>query len=329
MAALHVPYNNDAMKKILICGASGFIGRNLFETLDKKNGLEVYGTYRSKPSAEHPRMLHADLTQRADVERVVEGMDVIIQAAATTSGAKDIIQRPYVHVTDNVIMNALLQQAAFDHGVPQYIFLSCTTIYPVMDRPIREADLDLNKGVYEKYFGGGWMKIYVEKLCEFYSRLGKTRYTVVRHSNIYGPHDKYDLERSHVFGATIAKVMNAKDKITVWGEGKEERDFLYIDDLTAFIEKAIERQDYIFDVFNVGLGQGTAIRDLVHKVIYHSGKKLTVEYDTSQPTLPINVAIDISKAKEKFAWQPRVTLDEGIKKTIDWYLNNAGQTPIP
>ena len=70
----------------------------------------------------------------------------------------------------------------------------------------------------------------------------KTKYTIVRHSNIYGPHDKFDLEKSHVFGATITKVMQAKDKIEVWGEGKEIRDFLYIDDLIDFIKKALLKQ---------------------------------------------------------------------------------------
>ena len=103
-------------KKILITGASGFIGRNVFEHLSKRDDLDVYGTYRTRHFSDNPRLLQAELTNRDDVNRVVAGMDVIIQLAASTSGAKDIVSKPYFHVTDNVIMNALLQQAAFDHG---------------------------------------------------------------------------------------------------------------------------------------------------------------------------------------------------------------------
>ena len=80
--------------------------------------------------------------------------------------------------------------------------------------------------MYERYFGAGWMKVFVEKMCEFYSRLGMNKYTVIRHSNIYGPHDKFDLDKSHVFGATLNKVINAKDdKVTVWGRGLEEETY--------------------------------------------------------------------------------------------------------
>ena len=82
----------------------------------------------------------------------------------------------------------------------------------------------------------GNTKVYVEKMCEFFSRLGKTKHTVLRHSNMYGPHDKYDLEKSHVFGATVTKVMNSTDgKVNVWGTGEEKRDLLYVGDLVDFI----------------------------------------------------------------------------------------------
>lgn len=310
-------------KKVLICGASGFIGRNLFEHLSKRNDLEVYGTYRTRRFTDNPNLLQAELTKKEDVDRVVKGMDVVIQVAASTSGAKDIVSKPYFHVTDNVIMNALIQQSAYDHEVGQFIFTSCTNVYPVVDRPLKETDLDLNGGVYERYFGGGWMKVYIEKLCEFYSRLGKTRETVIRHSNIYGPYDKYDLEKSHVFGATITKVITADDKVVVWGEGKEKRDLLHVSDMVSFVEMVIDKQDYDFDVFNLGLGDAISISDLVKKIIDISGRELSVEYDTSQPSIPISYELDISKVKGKFGWEAKVGLDEGIQKTIEWYKENV------
>ena len=111
-------------------------------------------------------------------------------------------------------------------------------------------------------------------MCDFYSRLGRTKHTVLRHSNIYGPYDKYDLERSHVFGATVTKVMTAKDKVVMWGTGEEKRDLLHVKDLCEFVESAIQKQKTNYELFNVGLGEAVAVRDLVQKIIDASGKDL-------------------------------------------------------
>ena len=94
--------------------------------------------------------------------------------------------------------------------------------------PVSEDDFIESDEVYPKYYGAGNTKVYLEKMCDFFSRFDKrTKYTVLRQSNIYGPYDKFDLEKSHVFGATITKVMQAEQEIVVWGTGKEERDFLH------------------------------------------------------------------------------------------------------
>lgn len=311
-------------KKVLICGASGFIGRNLFDFFSAQEDSEVYGTYLNRKFMDHPNLIQADLTKEEDALRVTKGMDVVIQAAAVTSGAKDIVSRPYIHVTNNVIMNARVLQAVFDNSVPHFVFPSCTIMYPSdTGYPVREIDVDYDN-IYPKYFGGGWMKVYVEKLCEFYARLGRTKFTVVRHSNIYGPHDKYDLEKSHVFGATITKIMTAQNggTIMVWGEGKEERDFLHVDDLNRFIMMAMQSQQEAFGLYNVGLGVSVAIRDLVQRVVKISGKQLSIQYDTTKPTIPTKLSVDIRKAKDIFGWEPSITLDEGIARTIIWYQNN-------
>lgn len=313
-------------KKILICGASGFIGRNLFETLSKRKNLDVYGTYHTNKFSKDRKLIKTDLTSKNQVSKLLKkGFDVLIQTAAVTSGVKDIITKPYIHITNNLIMNSLILQGAYDNSIPQVIFLSCTVMYqPNTGKPVKETDLDLNIPMYKNYFGGGWMKVYVEKLCEFYSRLGRNKYTVIRHSNIYGPYDKYDLDRSHVFGATITKVLTAKDvdKITVWGKGEEERDLLYVSDLIDFIEKVIKKQDYGYDVFNLGLGKSISVANLVKKIIAISGKKLDIFYDISKPTIPTKLSINISKAKKKFHWEPKISIDEGIAKTISWYRKN-------
>lgn len=323
-----VEVKKKTKRKILICGASGFIGRNISEALAERDAFEVYGTYlRSKPLVHSgTRMIQADLTQQEDVHRVVKGMDFIIQAAAATSGAKDIITKPYYHVTDNAVMNSLIFRSAYEHKVRHVVFFSCTVMYQPSGIPVRETDFDANKEIYPNYFGVGWTKVYIEKLCEFYSRIGSTKYTVIRHSNVYGPYDKFDLERSHVFGATITKVMATNDgKIVVWGSGEEERDLLYISDLVDFVLISLDKQVEKFQLCNVGYGSSISVRNLVNKIIVCSGKDTRIEYDLSKPTIKTKLCLDISKAKACFGWYPKVTLDDGIRKTFDWYKANIKQ----
>jgi nucleoside-diphosphate-sugar epimerase len=140
---------------------------------------------------------------------------------------------------------------------------------------------------------------------------------------MYGPHDKYDLEKSHVFGATITKVMTAEDgKVNVWGTGEEKRDLLYVEDLVDFIDIAINKQTTPYELLNVGLGEGIKIKDLVSKIIKHSERDLEIIHDLSKPTVPTSLFLDCSLAKEKLNWEPKHTLDEGIIKTLNWYKNN-------
>lgn len=314
-------------KKILVCGATGFIGRSVAEFLAKKDEFQVYGTYRSSKPLDNPRikMIEADLTSNGDVERLIsEGFDIIIQAAATTSGAKDTINKPYYHVTDNAVMNSLIFRAAHIHKVDHVVFFSCTTMYQSSKQPLKESDFSESQEIYSRYFGVAWTKVYIEKMCEFYSRIGSTKYTAIRHSNVFGPYDKFGLENSHVFGATMTKVMTAEDggKITVWGKGEEERDLIYITDLIDFIDRAITKQEDKFKLYNVGCGSSISVNDLVKKIIDLSGKDVKVENDLSKPSLETKLCLDITKAREGLGWSPKVSLDEGIQKTMEWYKSN-------
>ena len=309
--------------KVLVCGSTGFIGRNIAEAFAENNGFEVYGTYLKSKPLKNPKikMLKTDLTDKNDVDSAIREMDIVIQSAATTSGAKDIISKPYYHVTDNTVMNALIFRAAFEHKISHLIFFSCTVMYQSSDIPLKETDFDANKDVYPSYFGCAWMKIYNEKMCEFYSRVSDIKFTVIRHSNIYGPYDKYDLEKSHVFGATVTKVMTTKDggKITVWGEGKEERDLLYVSDLVDFVKLTIEKQKNKFELFNAGYGTSISVNSLIKKIIKHSGKNVFIEYDLTKPTIKTKLCLDTTKAKNLLSWTPKISMDKGIKKTIQWY----------
>ncbi len=309
-------------KRLLICGATGFIGRNLAESFSRQDQFQTIGVYHLKPPFEYPGLewIQADLTSSTDVERALTGVDVVIQAAATTSGAKDIVTRPHIHVADNAVMNSLLFRAAFDQKVGHIVFFSCTIMLQTSERGQTEDDFDANAPIHPRYFGAGWTKVYLEKMSEFYSRIGPTRYTVIRHSNVYGPHDKFDLERSHVFGATVTKVMTSRDgRIIIWGSGEEGRDLLYVDDLYDCVDRAIRSQAGPFALYNCGYGEVIAVKDLVGKIIEKSGRSLRVEYDLSQPSIKTSLFLDCRKAKRELGWERTTSLDRGIEQTLAWW----------
>lgn len=320
-----------AKTKVLICGVTGFIGRHMADRFTSKSGLEVVGTYfKTTPDEalkanKNISLVRADLTQKDTVNELVKGVDVVIQCAAVTTGAKDVVTRPYVHVTDNAVMNSLLFRACFEAQVKQVVFFSCTTMYPEKPYPVKEEDFDHK--IIDKYFGVGWTKVYIEKMCEFYSRISKTKYMAIRHSNIYGPHDKFDLERSHVFGATCTKVMTAQGgKFVVWGDGSDERDLLYISDLVDFVEAAVEKQKDAFDLVNLSYGKSVSVKELVQKIIDISGKTVEMEFDLSKPSINFKLAVDSTRARTRYGWTPKVSLEDGIKKTLAWYRENVYET---
>ena len=312
-------------KKLIIFGASGFIGKNISLKFKKKfKNYQIIGTYlNNKPSIKGIKLVKCDLTKPKQVEKLIKDCEIIIQAAATTSGAKEIISKPYIHVNNNAIMNSVITKIAYDNFVKHVIIFSCTVMYRSSRKALREKDFDANKEMYSNYFGAGWMKVYVEKLAEFYSRLNRNKYTLIRHSNIYGPYDKFDLDKSHVFGATVNKVINAKsNNIIVWGKGSEGRDLLYIDDLISFVELAIKNQKSKFGLYNVGYGRIISINNLVKKIINISGKKLKIINDLTKKSLKNNVFLNCDKAHKEIKWKRKVSLDKGIKKTLNWYLKN-------
>ena len=313
-------------KKILVLGATGFIGKNIAFSLCKLNNYEVHGTYYSSKISNiykknNIKMHKINLTNSSKVNKLISGKNIVIQAAAVTTGINDVIKRPYIHVTDNAVMNSYIFRSCFENKVEQLVFFSCTTMYPSSMKKIRENDF--NYKIVDKYFGVGWTKVYIEKMCEFYSRISNTKFTVIRHSNIYGPFDKYDFQRSHVLGATISKVRFAKNNnLEVWGDGKEVRDLLYIDDLVNFVKIVIKKQKKPFDLINIGLGKGINIKNLTKLIIKYFNKKIKLKFNNSKPTIKFNLILNLEKAKNNYNWKPNIDLEKGLKKTIEWHKKN-------
>ena len=308
-------------KKILICGATGFIGRNLVDHFIKDNNFDVKATWH-KPNdltnnyGESVEWVYADLTKKEDVKKVMVDVEVVLHYAAVSTNLKDAFEKPYLHVTDNVIMNSLIFRYAYEFGVKHVIFPSCTVMYEDIGKPIKETDF---KGFIDDdklYFGGGNTKVYSENMCKFYSKLGKTKYTALRQTNIIGRHDKTDLNKAHFFSSMIQKVNSANDFIDVWGDGSEEKDLLDVNDLIKLIDIVLKKQKDNFELLNVASEKNMSISNIVEEIVRVGGKHLDIKYDKSKPSRNIKMKFDISKVKNKYGWKPQTKLEETISEIL-------------
>ena len=315
-------------KSMLICGADGFIGKSALNFFKDRYNITATIFNKTTPQrgvTEGVEYISVDLRDESEVEKLFQRQrfDIVLQAAATTTGAKDVVERPYVHVTDNVVMNAWIFREAMKTQVGHLLFPSCTVMYQPKDHPQTEAEWSPTDEMYAAYFGVGNMKVFTEKMCDFYSRVGSTKFTAFRHSNVYGPYDKFDLDKCHVVPAFVNKVINATDTLEIWGEGKASRDIIYIDDLIDFIDKCIDNQEAMYELYNCGGGAAYPILDLAKTIMTLNDKDLKFEFDLTKPDIPTTVILDCAKAKEDLGWSPTTTLEEGLRKTCEWYKNSV------
>ena len=307
-------------KKILVAGGSGFIGTNLTKKL-----LELEGQVRiadiRKPQIKDSLIeyFNCDLTQKKDCQRAVENIDFVFMMAANTSGAAIMEKTPLVHVTPNIIMNSLMLESAYEANVKKFLFHSSNTVYPVMDSPAKENDMKYGD-IFSKYYFVAWMKQFSEVLCEMYTKIKKPMQTiVVRPGNVYGPYDDFEWETSHVIPALIRKVVERQNPIEVWGDGNDIKDFIYVDDLVEGDILAMEKMNS-FEPINIASGRSCTVKQVLEEIIkVENYQEVEIIFDDSKPTMIPKRLIDISKAKEKLGFEPKISLDEGIKKTLNWY----------
>jgi GDP-L-fucose synthase len=243
--------------------------------------------------------------------------------AANSSGAAVIDKTPLVHLTPNIRMNLNMLEAAHHQGVSKFIFISSNTVYPVNNFAMKESDAKFK--FFEKYHVVGWMKRFSEIICEIYSKKIKNsmKTIVIRPGNLYGPHDKFDLEKAKVIPALITKVANRHNPINVWGNGEDLKDFLYIEDFCRILIKIINKKNIDFDIFNIASGKSITIKQVLKILIkIENLKKIKILYDTSKPTMIPKRLINISKIKKEFKYKRFTAIKEGLKKTLNWYKKN-------
>ncbi len=309
-------------KKILVAGAAGFLGTNVVRRL-LALGASVRGTIHETPmqiSTKGIEVIKADLTLREDCARAVAGMDICVMAAASTAGAGIMDSNPLALVTPNVVMNALMLEAAYAAGVKKFVYISSNAVYPPFDYPVKEEEM-MSGPPFEKYYPISWMKRFGEILSETYAtKIKKPMQTIVlRPANMYGPFDDFEPATSHMVSALIRKVVDRMQPLEVWGDGTEIKDLIYVEDFVQGLVLALAKLE-TYQPLNIGTGIPVSVRDVLEKALavdeYTDAK---IVYNTSKPTMIGKRMLDVSKAQQMLGFQATTLLGEGIAKTIAWY----------
>lgn len=306
--------------KILILGATGFVGRNLAERLYKEGYTNLRNHGYNRKLEGFGESVQGDLRNEEFVAKIMEGVDVVFHCAASTSNAVDTIYSPLLHVTPNVIINALTLEKAYKEKVKKFIFLSSSTIYPESgERAVTESD-NIYESIYKTYYPVGWMKRYAEVLCKMYSEIlvNPIQTVIVRPANLYGPHDKYDLDKCHVTPASIIKVATRLDPIPVWGDGTEIRDLLYVEDFCEALQLIMEKEEQ-HEIYNVGSNAGYSVNEVIGYLKEIEGLESPIDYvNNKAPMIPKRL-IDSFKIFDKLGWSAKTSIKDGLEKTLNWY----------
>jgi len=313
-------------RNYLVCGDTGLIGSHLTDELCNR-GYYVRATYHQSTPRRDPLIEHhqVDLRKEEDCLHMCKGVDYVFMAAAVTSGAHDMVHNPLVHVTDNIIMNTRMLDAAYRQGVKLFTFISSSSIYPDMgEEPCREEHAWVGNP-HPKYWWVAWMKKMAEILCISYATQlqRKMKTCIIRPSNTYGPHDKFDPIHSHFIPNKIRELEEYTDPLVIWGTGDEIRDYIYVDDLARGIADAAEFTDdhpqVEYTDFNIASGQPITIGEVAHLLVENSEYDPEIVFDDTKPTtIPIRV-LDISRARDILQFEPRVDIKTGLRRTFMWY----------
>lgn len=302
--------------KIYIAGHNGMVGSAIWRQLEEKGYQNLIG----KSSKE------LDLRDQQAVMNFLktEQPEVIIDAAAKVGGILANNNFPYQFLMENMQIQNNLIDAALKNDVEKFIFLGSSCIYPKLaPQPLKEEYLltDTLEPTNEWY---AVAKITVIKTCEAIRKQFGKDYVSLMPTNLYGTHDNFDLNTSHVLPAMIRKFHEAKENhhapVTLWGSGTPMREFLFVDDMAASVIFALENV-LPEHLYNVGTGVDLTIKDLaelIQKVVGHQGE---IIWDAEKPDGTPRKLMDVSKMHE-LGWKHQINLEDGINKTYQWFLEN-------
>jgi GDP-L-fucose synthase len=250
--------------------------------------------------------------------------NVVIDAAAKVGGINANNTYPVEFLSNNIQIQTNLMDASHAVNVERFIFLGSNCIYPKnCPQPIKEEYI--LTGVLEPTNSAyAIAKLAGIELIKSYRKEYGHKWICVMPINLYGPNDNFDLESSHVFPALIRKFTDAvRDNsrtVTVWGTGKPRREFLHVDDLSKAIILCLDKYDSEEHI-NIGTGTDLTINELALKIAEISGFNGEIIWDISQADGTPQKVLDIQKITN-LGWKPTITLEQGIKTTIEWYLEN-------
>ena len=303
---------------ILVAGYTGLVGSAIFEAL-RNRGDDVVGI-NSKV---------VNLLDRAKTFEFVAASkpDVIIDAAAMVGGIGANSTFPVEFLSKNLQIQNNLMDAAHAANVERFVFLGSSCIYPrECPQPIKEEYL-LTGPLEKTNSAYAIAKIAGIELIRSYRKQYGRRWISLMPTNMYGPQDNFDLENSHVLPALINRFVTAadtvKDSVTLWGTGSPRREFLHSRDLANAVLVALEKYDEDQHL-NIGTGEDLTIKELATLIAKNSGFTGEIKWDSSKPDGTPRKVLDVRRLKS-LNWQPRVSLEDGIRETINWFRDNRGK----
>ena len=306
-------------RSVYIAGHKGLVGSALLRNLQKNGYRNILVRSRQE----------LDLRQSDDVWSFFSQArpEAVVVAAAKVGGIKANSEYPVDFLLENLQIQNNLIAASFEFGVKKLLFLGSSCVYPKLAaQPIREEYL-LTGSLEPTNEPYAIAKIAGIKLCQAYAQQYEKNFVCAMPTNIYGPGDNFDLDRSHVLAALIRKVheakVNKRRKVTLWGTGRPRREFLHADDLADALRFLLENYDSP-EIINVGCGEDLTIRELVEIIAKVIGFEIDLVFDMTKPDGTPQKLLDTSRLLA-LGWKPRISLYDGIQQTYQWLLQNGAQ----